>query len=220
MSTTRIGMVLATAVFALGGCHAQSDALADKPQSPLSRQSQAQSDDAARQQQQPGRSGSTEIRQLDKNEGVRQALTMPEHPDSPGGQQTMVSDAMAKDTLLTGQLQISDKPSARGLTVIQLLISNPQSHGVPMQFNSGMTGDLWLMSAKGERLWAWSDDMMFTQALREVTLASGKTMTVNFDIPAKVMERVRPGDYWQASLTGHNTESSRPLLMPQTLAIK
>ncbi|MCF1426661.1 MAG: hypothetical protein LPD71_01275 [Shewanella sp.] len=195
MSATRIGSVLGTILLALGGCHAQNDA-----QPPA---------------KQPDQTESTRIRQVEVDVGAHQALAK-------SGQKSHVGEkaVMVKETTLTGYLQVSDKPSARGLTVIQLLVTNPQSYGVPMQFNSGMTGDLWLMAANGERLWAWSDDMMFTQALRNLTLASGKTMTVNFDIPAKVMERARQGDYWQARLMAHNSESTKPLLMPQILPVQ
>ncbi|MCL1039188.1 BsuPI-related putative proteinase inhibitor [Shewanella submarina] len=120
--------------------------------------------------------------------------------------------SMEKETLLQGELALADKPSARGNQVMQLRVFNPQSYGVPIQFNSGMSADLWLLDTKGKRVWAWSNDMMFTQAIRDTSLAAGKTMTVSFEVPDIVMAQVKPGFEWQARFMGRSTESPTPLL--------
>ena len=119
---------------------------------------------------------------------------------------------MHQKTLLDGELVLADKPSARGNRVIQLRVSNPQSYGVPIQFNSGMSADLWLIGASGKRVWAWSSDMMFTQALRNTVIGSGKTTTISFEVPDKVMAQAKPGSQWEARFMGHSTESPTPLL--------
>jgi hypothetical protein len=92
----------------------------------------------------------------------------------------------------------AEKPSDQSLS-FQLV--NPQPHGVGLQFNSGMTADLWLLSPDGTRLWGWSDEMMFTQALRDVTLASGEAITVDFQLPGHALDMIKgPGYRFKAIL--------------------
>lgn len=126
---------------------------------------------------------------------------------------------MHKETLLEGTLEVADNKSVRGNTVVNLLVTNPQSYGVPIQFNSGMTGDLWLVTPKGQSVWTWSHDMMFTQAIRNTSIAPGKTMTVSFEVPADVMAKVKSGYEWQARFMGHSTESPVPLLSTVSMKV-
>jgi hypothetical protein len=105
----------------------------------------------------------------------------------------------------------SEKPSAQRLS---FKLVNPQSHGVGLQFNSGMTADLWLLSPDGTRLWGWSDEMMFTQALRDVTLASGETITVDFQLPSHALAMIQgPGYRFKAILKAKAMDDSQVKLV-------
>lgn len=93
--------------------------------------------------------------------------------------------------LLSGQLQIS---LASGFTV-SLLITNNQSYGIPIQYRSGMTADLHLLDPKGNKVWAWSDTMMFTQAIRDVVIPPGKVTPVRFTLPKEALAKVKGKGY-------------------------
>ncbi|QSX38796.1 BsuPI-related putative proteinase inhibitor [Shewanella sedimentimangrovi] len=92
----------------------------------------------------------------------------------------------------------------KGLKVT-LEVSNPNQYGVPLRFNSGMTADLWLLAADGKRLWAWSNDMMFTQALRDLVMAAGASYRLTFMVPRKELNR--GGTMLKAVFAGKPTES-------------
>ncbi|MCL1048143.1 BsuPI-related putative proteinase inhibitor [Shewanella abyssi] len=95
---------------------------------------------------------------------------------------------------------------------VTLQYTNNQSHGVPLMFNSGMTADLWLMDATGNKVWAWSNEMMFTQAIRETVMPAGKTQNVKFSIAADVASSVGKGYYLKAIFAGRATESKTPAM--------
>lgn len=118
-----------------------------------------------------------------------------------------------KNSLLMGKLIVAphiDKDKA--LTVV-LEVTNPQSYGVPLLFSSGKSGDLFIFNDKGQKIWTWSEQMMFTQALREKVLASGKSMSVKFTIPAKLVTELWGSDYdLQAIFSGKATESKSKVM--------
>jgi hypothetical protein len=120
-----------------------------------------------------------------------------------------------KPTLLNASLlgsvrvspKLSSPPTAQSL-IFELV--NPQPHPVGLQFNSGMTADLWLLSPDGTRVWGWSDEMMFTQALREVTMASGETITVDFQLPSHALAMIQgPGYRLKAILKAKAMDDSQ-----------
>nr|WP_275658952.1 BsuPI-related putative proteinase inhibitor [Shewanella sp. Isolate11] len=127
------------------------------------------------------------------------------------------------DSIFVGEL--TTEPSAKGLTV-RLTITNPQPHGVSVQYRSGMTADLWLVDSRGARLWAWSSEMMFTQALRNMIIAADKTFTVTFVIPQAVLNKTSQGTMMQAKYAGIALESHQPAMadiiapLPRTLSAK
>lgn len=112
---------------------------------------------------------------------------------------------MPQKSLFKGELTstLTDK----GLKVT-LTVSNPNDYGVPIQYRSGMTADLWVVDADGNRLWAWSNEMMFTQALRDVVIAPHQQVKVNFMIPAAQLAGFPPGAMLLARYDGVATESS------------
>jgi len=108
--------------------------------------------------------------------------------------------------LLTGELQVM---SNDGLSVL-LSITNNQTYGVLIQYRSGMTADLQIMDPQGEKVWAWSDDMMFTQALRDTSIASGQTIKAQFTVPESVLTKLKGRGYsLVAKYVGHATESKQ-----------
>lgn len=108
--------------------------------------------------------------------------------------------------LLTGELQVM---ANNGLSVL-LSITNNQTYGVLIQYRSGMTADLQIMDPQGEKVWAWSDDMMFTQALRDTSIASGQTIKAQFTVPETVLSNLKGRGYsLVAKYVGHATESKQ-----------
>ncbi|WP_372870928.1 BsuPI-related putative proteinase inhibitor [Shewanella sp.] len=90
----------------------------------------------------------------------------------PAGETTM----LFKGVLIQG----ADK----GLTQQWILeVTNTAKTSVEAHFSSGMSADLRLTGAGGVLSWAWSQEMMFTQALRNQMIAAGQTLKFTFDIP-------------------------------------
>ena len=83
-----------------------------------------------------------------------------------------------------------------------LTVTNPTASPVYLSFNSGQNGDLALVAANGQVLWRWSESYMFTQAMRESTVAAGGVREVKFTVPAEVLAKAKPGMQWQASFNG------------------
>jgi hypothetical protein len=99
--------------------------------------------------------------------------------------------------LFEGKLTFSDVVDKQPLQVM-LEIHNPKEYPIGIRFNSGMTADLWLVDDKEQRVWAWSDEMMFTQAIRDISVKPGQTL-----------ERIGPEGYsFQARFEGKPLESS------------
>ncbi|RTR37954.1 proteinase inhibitor [Shewanella canadensis] len=118
--------------------------------------------------------------------------------------------------LLTGELQVTPDD---GLSVL-LSITNNQAYGVLIQYRSGMTADLQILDPQGEKVWAWSDDMMFTQALRDTSIASGQMIKVNFTVPESVLNNLKGRGYsLVAKYVGHATESNRVAMTDVTVSL-
>ena len=123
-----------------------------------------------------------------------------------------LQDKLAKKGLFEGELLL--EPSTAKAMDVTLRYTNTQSYGVPIMFNSGMTADLWLINANGTKVWAWSNEMMFTQAIRETVMPAGKTQQVKFRIAADVAATIGKGFYLKAIFSGRATESTTPALEP------
>ncbi|MCE9678815.1 BsuPI-related putative proteinase inhibitor [Shewanella sp. AS1] len=122
------------------------------------------------------------------------------------GQDKKRESAMNKaEGILNGVL--TSQSDVKGLAVT-LTITNPRSVGVAIQYRSGMTADLWLVDPNGKRLWAWSSEMMFTQALRDVVIGANKSVTVKFLVPAKVLAKAPRGSMLVAKYAGRVQDSS------------
>lgn len=124
-------------------------------------------------------------------------------------------DNMTKG-LLTGELEASVD---NGL-LVSLKITNNQSYGVPVQYRSGMTADLQLLDPMGNKVWAWSNEMMFTQAIRDTVIQVGKPITVKFKIPAATMKQVKGAGFTlKAVYAGQATESKGVTMGDVTLSL-
>lgn len=58
-----------------------------------------------------------------------------------------------------------------------LQVTNTTDEPVPVSFSSGQTYDFAVYDASGAEIWRWSADRMFTQALRDESVAPGETLT-------------------------------------------
>lgn len=58
-----------------------------------------------------------------------------------------------------------------------LQVTNTTSSPVPLTFSSGQTHDFVVYDASGAEVWRWSEDRMFTQAVREESVPPGETLT-------------------------------------------
>ncbi|ABZ76434.1 intracellular proteinase inhibitor domain protein [Shewanella halifaxensis HAW-EB4] len=126
------------------------------------------------------------------------------------GDRVSIKDKAMSQGLLDAKLVVTDKAN------ITLQYTNNQSYGVPLMFASGMTADLWLLDPTGHKVWAWSNEMMFTQALRETVMPAGKTQNVKFTIPTKVAAKITKGYSLKAIFAGRATESQSPAMLPVT----
>ncbi len=119
---------------------------------------------------------------------------------------------LAQKGLLKGKLIVEHQTGAAMNVTLQY--TNTQSYGVPLMFNSGMTADLRLFDSTGKKVWAWSNEMMFTQALRETVMPAGKTQNVKFRIADSIAATIGKGFYLQAIFSGRATESQTPAMAP------
>lgn len=119
--------------------------------------------------------------------------------------ESQIKAAKMDKGLLSGQLQVSLKTAF----TVTLIITNNQSFAVPIQYRSGMTADLHLLDPQGNKIWAWSDTMMFTQAIRDVVIAAGKVIPVKFTLPKDALAQVKGKGYSLVAVyAGHATEST------------
>ena len=98
-------------------------------------------------------------------------------------------------TLLTGMLEAAPYTDRAKPMLITFTATNTQSEPVNIRFNSSMTAELLLIDKEGENLWSSSQDMMYAQALRDVTLEPGEAIVTNFSVPATTMNAVNAAGY-------------------------
>jgi hypothetical protein len=108
------------------------------------------------------------------------------HPLAAPAPTSAPGDASGLGPLIT-TLQTAAAPDSVRFT---LQVTNASQQPVTLQFNSGQTYDF-TVSDGGAVVWRWSEDHMFTQALRGEALAPGQTRSWS--------ETWRPA----ASLRGH-----------------
>lgn len=122
---------------------------------------------------------------------------------------------------LKGELTLESFVDFKQAVNAKLVLHNPAPHAISLRYHSGMTADLVLTTEQGQRLWAWSDDMMFTQALRDTQLASGESLVVAFAIPPKALAGIpMEGAYLEAQFSGIELQSGLPAMAPIVLLLK
>ncbi|AVV82547.1 BsuPI-related putative proteinase inhibitor [Shewanella putrefaciens] len=84
-----------------------------------------------------------------------------------------------------------------------------------------MTADLWLVTMEGKRLWAWSDEMMFTQAIRDTRLDAGASITEKFIIPENILAAISTdGARLEAHFAAKVIESEVPVMIPVVVLLQ
>ncbi|UJF20733.1 BsuPI-related putative proteinase inhibitor [Shewanella sp. OMA3-2] len=118
-----------------------------------------------------------------------------------------------QEALLDAKLAISPFYQDAKSMAVELTVTNSNSVGVDLQFNSGMQADLWLLDPKGQKVWAWSDDMMFTQAIKQIRIGAGKSFKSQFNVPSAILAGVnKPGFTLQPKFKGLASESRLPVI--------
>ena len=76
---------------------------------------------------------------------------------------------------LSAELTVETRPNA---VVFTVSIRNDGDESVDLTFPTGQTADVVVRSTDdpAEVVWRWSDDRLFTQAIRQVTLAPGESL--------------------------------------------
>lgn len=130
----------------------------------------------------------------------------PQMPDAAPRTLNSVLSSENLSAFLANELASTDN---RKDLILDFIVSNPQAHSVQIQFNSGMTADLLLIDPQGEVLWTWSNDMMFTQALRTVSLASGAEINTHFSVPMTLLKSIKGTGYrFRAVFKGKRLDDS------------
>jgi hypothetical protein len=109
---------------------------------------------------------------------------------TPPGERTVAEapTEMPMDQPLATSLRA--EPQA-GSVLFTLQVTNATEEPVELVFNSGQEFDF--VVQRGEtRVWRWSDEMMFTQAIQHLTLSPGETRTYT---AAWSPEAETPGDF-------------------------
>jgi hypothetical protein len=107
---------------------------------------------------------------------------------------------------------LSVEPSADSVHFL-LQVTNATQAPLALQFRSGQSYDFTVADG-GRTVWSWSQEMMFTQALRTETLAAGETRTYR--------ETWRPPAQLRGKLltaTARLASSSHPVERTQTFRL-
>lgn len=100
----------------------------------------------------------------------------------------------------------------------QLDVSHSGNGSISAHFRSGMSADLKLSGANGERIWAWSDEMMFTQALREETISAGSSLQFRFDVPRRLLDGCGGECRLTAVFAGRSADGQE-LMLPTVISL-
>lgn len=100
----------------------------------------------------------------------------------------------------------------------QLDVSHSGKGSISAHFRSGMSADLKLSGANGERIWAWSDEMMFTQALRKETISAGSSLQFRFDVPRHLLDGCGGECRLTAEFAGRSADGQE-LMLPTFISL-
>ena len=95
---------------------------------------------------------------------------------------------------------------ASGDTVrLQMKVHNWNAEPVVLEFSTGQTYDFEVVDVEGNRLWRWSDDKVFTQALQQRSLGAGEEYVVQVEWTAPV--DLGPGSYQARGLINREVQA-------------
>ena len=93
--------------------------------------------------------------------------------------------------------------------LVRFTIRNTQAQPLRLHFQSGKVYDVAVINDKGERVYVWSADRIFTQALKDLDVVGEKNFPV--DVP---LDKLAPGKYtleaWLATATPPEWRASAP----------
>ena len=137
------------------------------------------------------------------------AACVPPDPITPAAPAGNESSGGSTGPLVT---TLSVEPHADSVRFL-LQVTNATQSPLTLQFTSGQSYDF-AVSDGGTSVWTWSADMMFTQALRSVTLAPGETQSYaeTWRPPASLRGRL-------LSVTARLTSSSHPVARTQAFRL-
>ena len=134
-------------------------------------------------------------------------VPQPAAPASPAGSEG--GGATTGEPLVT---TLSVEPTADSVRFL-LQVTNATQAPLTLQFRSGQSYDF-VVADGGRTVWSWAGDMMFTQALRSETLASGETRSYT--------ETWRPAASLRGktlSVTARLTSSNHPVARTQAFRL-
>ncbi|MBT1445535.1 hypothetical protein KJI95_13515 [Shewanella sp. JM162201] len=134
------------------------------------------------------------------------------------GESGMGESSQVTEGRLEAHLSVNQVNSDGSLQVL-LQVINVSDGPQVMHFTSGMGADLHLLDAAGKSVWAWSQEMMFTQALRNQMLEAKSTEDYHFVVPEQAVLNCKTPCSLMARFMG-TSSSAAPLLPELRLALK
>lgn len=105
-----------------------------------------------------------------------------------------------------------DPPVAGESVVWSFAVTNTSAEPLTLTFPSGQRADI-VLSDEGEEVYRWSEGRVFTQAIEDVTVDAGETVT--FDLESTL--DIGPGTY---ELTATLTSDPAPAPMRRTIDVE
>lgn len=149
--------------------------------------------------------------------GCAEAVVTPTTADADLRQQQNGFKEHTMDMPLIGALTV-EGTDKRGKLMVTLTVTHQGSNVITAHFTSGMGADLWLKDKDNRRVWAWSQEMMFTQALRETQIAPGEVLTHKFAVPQQALSSCQGPCQFEAIFAG-TTAGRSPLMAPVSMSV-
>ncbi|QIZ76838.1 BsuPI-related putative proteinase inhibitor [Ferrimonas lipolytica] len=100
----------------------------------------------------------------------------------------------------------------------KLVLANTSNASVNFTIRSGMVADF-ALSHKGEVVWRYSEEMMFTQVLSDLTIAAAAEQHVSIAIPANVLSNLAAGSYRLHASVNAIEQERLPAIQPVTVEL-
>ncbi|MCL2918857.1 BsuPI-related putative proteinase inhibitor [Shewanella litorisediminis] len=149
--------------------------------------------------------------------GCAEAVVTPANANANLSHQPNGLKEHAMNMPLTGELSI-EGTDKRGKLTVALTVTHQGQSEITAHFTSGMGADLWLKDRDNRRVWAWSQEMMFTQALRETQIFPGQVLTYKFAVPQPALSSCLGPCRFEAIFAG-TTAGRTPLMAPVVMDV-